>query len=314
MDTLVLLTLTGLGLGALYFLIASGLALIFGLMDVLNFAHGAFLTVSAYAAWQVLDSVGGMPGLLLALLVGTSTGLLLAVVVEFALIRRLYGRPRDQILVTVGLSLAIPALVQSAWSADARSFPVPDALDGTVTLAGAQVPVNRLVLIAGAVLVLVGVQLFLTRTRYGLIVRAGVEDRAMVTALGVDVTRAFTLVFALGGALAGLAGVLGGLYFGSVSPHQGTSLLIFAFVVVIIGGLHSMPGVALSALTVGLTQQYANYYLGGYGDLAVVVLLALVVLARPTGSGTSPVDRIRRRLESPRAAPVESVLPTGGTP
>lgn len=298
MDTFVLLTLTGLGLGALYFLIASGLALIFGLMDVLNFAHGAFLTVSAYTAWRVLETFAGLPGLLLALVVGTATGTLLAVVVEFVLIRRLYGRVRDQILVTVGLSLAIPALVQSVWGADARTFPVPDALSGTVGVLGAQVPVSRFVLILVAGLVLVGVQLFLSRTRYGLIVRAGVEDRAMVTALGVDVTRAFTLVFALGGALAGLAGVLGGVYFGSLSPHQGTSLLIFAFVVVIIGGLHSISGVALSALAVGLVQQYANYYVGGYGDLAVVVLLALVVLARPTGAGESLVQRLRRLASS----------------
>lgn len=205
MDTLVLLTLTGLGLGALYFLIASGLALIFGLMDVLNFAHGAFLTVSVYTAWRTAETVGGMPGLLLAAVVGTLTGLLLAAVVELVLIRRLYGRVKEQILVTVGLSLAVPALVQTVWGADARPFPVPDALAGTVGVLGARVPVNRFLLVAVALLVLAGIRLFLSRTRYGLIVRAGVEDRAMVTALGIDVTRAFTLVFALGGALAGLA-------------------------------------------------------------------------------------------------------------
>ncbi|MET7639495.1 branched-chain amino acid ABC transporter permease [Streptomyces sp. NPDC005438] len=308
MDTLVLLSVTGLGLGALYFLIASGLALIFGLMDVLNFAHGAFLTVSAYAAWRTLQAVGGpqsSTGLLLALLVGTATGLLLAVVVEWLLIRRLYGRVRDQILVTVGLSLAIPALVRTVWGPDARDFPVPSALSGTVGVLGAQIPVTRLVLIAVAGLVLVGVQLFLSRTRYGLVVRAGVEDRAMVTALGVDVTRAFTLVFALGGALAGLAGVLAGMFFGSLSPHQGTSLLIFAFVVVIIGGLHSLTGVALSAVAVGLVQQYANYYAGGYGDLAVVVLLAAVVLARPTPGTSGPLERLTRRLRP---------QPAGGKP
>ncbi|MFJ3980372.1 branched-chain amino acid ABC transporter permease [Streptomyces fungicidicus] len=300
MDTLVLLTLTGLGLGALYFLIASGLALIFGLMDVLNFAHGAFLTVAGYTAWRTAETVGGVPGLLLAAVVGTATGLALAVVVELVLIRRLYGRIKEQILVTVGLSLAIPAAVQTIWGADARTFPVPDALSGTVGVLGAQVPVNRFLLIAVAVLVLFGVQLFLSRTRYGLIVRAGVEDRAMVTALGIDVTRAFTLVFALGGALAGLAGVLGGIYFGSLSPHQGTSLLIFAFVVVIIGGLGSITGVALSALSVGLVQQYANYYAGGYGDLAVIFLLAAVVLARPKAGTESPLLRLRRALTASR--------------
>lgn len=234
-------------------------------------------------------------------MVGTATGLALAVVVELVLIRRLYGRVKEQILVTVGLSLAIPAAVQTVWGADARTFPVPDALSGTVGVLGAQVPVNRFLLIAVAVLVLFGVQMFLSRTRYGLIVRAGVEDRAMVTALGIDVTRAFTLVFALGGALAGLAGVLGGIYFGSLSPHQGTSLLIFAFVVVIIGGLGSITGVALSALSVGLVQQYANYYAGGYGDLAVIIMLAAVVLARPKAGTDSPLLRLRRALTAPRA-------------
>lgn len=299
MDTLVLLTLTGLGLSALYFLLASGLALIFGLMDVLNFAHGAFLTVAVYAAWRTTATVGGMTGLLLALVVGTLVGLALALVVEFVLIRRLYGRPREQILVTVGLSLAVPALMQTAWGAEARTFPVPDALAGTVGVLGARVPVNRFVLIVAAVAVLIAVQLFLNRTRYGLIVRAGVEDRAMVRALGIDVSRAFALVFALGGALAGLAGVLGGVYFGSISPHGGTSYLIFAFVVVIIGGLNSLTGVALASLVVGLVQQYANYYAGGYGDLAVVALLAVVVLGRPAG-GTPPVERLRRLLGARR--------------
>ncbi|WP_431780951.1 branched-chain amino acid ABC transporter permease [Streptomyces chumphonensis] len=305
MDTFVLLTLTGFGLGALYFLIASGLALIFGLMDVLNFAHGAFLTVAAYTAWATADAVPGMGGLLLAALVGTATGVVLAVVVEFVLIRRLYGRPKEQILVTVGLSLAVPAAVQTVAGADARTFPVPDALAGTVGVLGAQVPVNRFALIGVALAVLIGVRLFLDRTRYGLVVRAGVEDRAMVTALGVDVTRAFTVVFALGGALAGLAGVLGGLYFGSLSPHQGTGLLVFAFVVVVIGGLGSLTGVALAALAVGLTQQYANYYAGGYGDLAVVALLAAVVLARPVPGAPRAAERLRRLLPAPPAARTE---------
>ncbi|SFC25184.1 branched-chain amino acid ABC transporter permease [Streptomyces aidingensis] len=313
MSTLVLLTLTGLGLGALYFLIASGLALIFGLMDVLNFAHGAFLTVAAYAAWQTATAVGGISGLLLALITGTLTGLALAVVVERVLIRRLYGRPKEQILVTVGLSLTVPALVQAYAGADSRPFPVPDSLSGTVGVLGAQVPVSRLVLIAAAVLVLTGVRLFLSRTRYGLIVRAGVEDRAMVTALGIDVTRAFTLVFALGGALAGLAGVLAGLYFGSLSPHQGTGLLIFAFVVVIIGGLESITGVALAAVTVGLVQQYANYYVaGGFGDFAVVIVLAAVVLARPAPGRRSVLHRLRELLPVPRPTAGSTPVPTAG--
>jgi branched-chain amino acid transport system permease protein len=155
---------------------------------------------------------------------------------------------------------------------------------------GASIPNDRWIEIVAALLVLVGLEAFLRRTRYGLIIRAGVENRAMVTALGIDVRKAFTLVFAIGGVAAALAGVLSGVYFGTVDPSRGTSLLIFAFIVVVIGGLGSIRGSALAAVVVGLTQQYVNYYgsvhlseLGGLGDLSVVLLLGLVLLARPGG-------------------------------
>ncbi|GAA4990295.1 hypothetical protein GCM10025734_17040 [Kitasatospora paranensis] len=139
-------------------------------------------------------------------------------------------------------------------------------------------------LIAAALVVLGALKLFFGRTRHGLVVRAGVEDRAMVTALGIDVRKAFTLVFAIGGAAAALAGAVGGLYFGSVDPTQGTSLLIFAFVVVVTGGMGSVSGAAVAAVAVGLVQQFANYYTAaGLGDLSVVVLLAALLLVRPRG-------------------------------
>ena len=146
----------------------------------------------------------------------------------------------------------------------------------TTTVLGANIPNDRFVEIAVAAVVLVGLIAFLRFTRFGLIIRAGVENRAMVTALGIDVRRAFTIVFALGGALAALAGVLSGVYFGVVDPGRGTSLLIFAFIVVVIGGFGSIGGSAVAAVAVGLIQQYANYYAldAGTGDLAVVLLLA----------------------------------------
>jgi branched-chain amino acid transport system permease protein len=133
------------------------------------------------------------------------------------------------------------------------------------------------------VLVLLGLNAFLRFTRYGLIIRAGVENRAMVTALGIDVRRAFTLVFAIGGAAAALAGVLSGVYYGVVDPSRGTSLLIFAFIVVVIGGFGSIGGTAVAAVAVGLIQQYTNYYSSGLGDLAVVLMLAIVLLLKPEG-------------------------------
>ncbi|MEU0967237.1 branched-chain amino acid ABC transporter permease [Streptomyces sp. NPDC005917] len=289
MSTVVLLTFTGLGLGALYFLVASGLSLIFGLMDVLNFAHGALLSVGAYGTWWAasghLPGAGsGGAGFALAVVFGTAVGTIAAVLLELAVIRPLYTRPREQILATVGVGLAVPALLSAIWGSDARPLPGPKALSGTFALLGAEVPLNRLVLIGAALVVLTALKLFLGRTRHGLVVRAGVEDRAMVTALGIDVRKAFTLVFAIGGAAAALGGALGGLYFGSVDPEQGTSLLIFAFVVVVTGGMGSLTGAALASVAVGLVQQFANYYTtAGLGDLAVVVLLAALLLVRPRG-------------------------------
>jgi branched-chain amino acid transport system permease protein len=289
MSTWLLLTITGLGLGAMYFLIASGLSLIYGLMGVLNFAHGAFITVGAYASWWMsVHAFGDIDSVLVRFLLGAVFGLLagavFAALVELVLIRPLYQRHIEQVLVTVGLSIAFVALVQGIWGPDARAYPAPSWLRETTSIGGASIPNDRFVEIAAAVAVLVLLQLFLRRTRYGLIIRAGVENRAMVTALGIDVRKAFTLVFALGGIAAALAGVLSGVYFTTIDPSQGTSLLIFAFIVVVIGGLGSIVGSAGAAVLVALVQQYVNYYASaGIGDLAVVLLLGLVLLARPRG-------------------------------
>ena len=291
MSTFVLLTITGLGLGALYFLIASGLSLIYGLMRVLNFAHGAFLTVGAYAMWfteSKLTGVAVLPRFLLGALAGLIAGAVFAALVELVLIRPLYRRHIEQVLVTVGLGLATTALVVAIWGNDSRTVAAPAWLGKTTTIFGAHIPNDRWLLIVAAVAVLLALNAFLKRTRYGLIIRAGVENRAMVTALGIDVRRAFTLVFAIGGVAAALAGVLGNVYFTTVDPSRGTSLLIFAFIVVVIGGLGSLRGTAGAAVVVGLVQQYANYYASsGLGDLSVVLLLGLVLLARPGGLSRS---------------------------
>lgn len=291
MSTFVLLTITGLGLGAMYFLVASGLSLIYGLMGVLNFAHGAFITFGAYSAWWMTTRVSGsVEGeLLAATAFALGVGAVLGALVELVFIRPLYRRPVEQVLVTVGLALALGALVFGIWGADPKLFPVPDWMIDTTTIAGARIPNDRFVEIGAAAVVLVGLVAFLRFTRVGLIIRAGVENRAMVQALGVNVRLAFTFVFALGGALAALAGVLSGIYYGNVDPTRGTSLLIFAFIVVVIGGFGSIGGSAVAAVAVGLVQQYANYYAAdwldwsGAGDVAVMLLLAAVLLLRPTG-------------------------------
>jgi branched-chain amino acid transport system permease protein len=286
MSTIVLLTVTGFGLGGLYFLVASGLSLIYGVMGILNFAHGAFLTIGAYAGYEVGThaGAGSWPVFLLMVAVGIAAGAALAAAVEVLLIRRLYQREIEQVLVTVGLGLAAVALVVGVWGTDARPLPTPAWMARTTAVAGAEIPNLRFVCLAAALVVLLGLQLLLTRTRYGLIIRAGVENRSMVSALGIDVRRTFTAVFTLGGALAGLAGVLTALYNSTVSPGMGDSLLIYAFIVVVIGGLGSVLGSALAAAAVALLQQYANFYAAtGVGDLVVVAALAAVLLVRPGG-------------------------------
>ncbi|HEU0042439.1 MAG TPA: branched-chain amino acid ABC transporter permease [Jiangellaceae bacterium] len=288
MTTFLLLTVTGLGLAGLYFLIASGLSLIYGLMDVLNFAHAAFLTIGAYTSWVVASSLTGdltvVVVFLVALAAGVVVGTLSAVLMETALVRRLYGQHVGQVLLTVGLLLAVTALTRAIFGSDPLTFVVPQWMNDVTTVFGAAIPNSRFVVIAAAVLVYAGLMTFLKRTRYGLVIRAGVENRSMVSALGIDVGRSFTLVFAIGGALASLAGILTGAFFGTITADRGTSLLIFAFIVVIIGGLGSIRGSALAALVVGLLQQYANYYgIVGMGDLIVVALLAVVLLLRPQG-------------------------------
>ncbi|HEX3464545.1 MAG TPA: branched-chain amino acid ABC transporter permease [Candidatus Elarobacter sp.] len=291
MTTIALLLITGLGLGALYFLIAAGLSLIWGLMRVLNFAHGAFFTVAAYAGWSAANAAGGAPvGVrwLIAVLVAVIVGAVFATLTEVLLIRPLYARHVGQVLVTVGLSLATISLVQGGFGSDPQTFALPSWMTATTNVIGANVPNTRLLVIAVAALVFALLLFFLRRTRFGLIVRAGVENRAMVQALGIDVQRAFTLVFAIGGAAAGLAGMLAATYYGTIDPGRGTSMLIFAFIVVIIGGLGSVTGSAVAAIVVGVIQQFLNYYATGIGDFSVVLLLAIVLLFRPGGfSGTT---------------------------
>lgn len=284
MSTVLLLLVTGLGLGAVYFLVASGLSLIYGLMGVLNFAHGAFLTLGALIGWEAARLVGAdsWGGFALSLLIGCVVGALLAAATEFILIRPLYERHIEQVLVTVGLNLAAIALFEGIWGTDAVTVTSPTWMEMTTNVLGANISNGVFITILIGALVLVGMVLFLQKTRYGMIIRAGVENRSMVTALGIDVRRAFTLVFTIGGAAAGLGGVLASHHFNYVSPLLGGTLLIFAFIVTVIGGLGSLTGAAVASVVVGVLQQFANFY-WGVGDFVVVILLAVVLLTRPSG-------------------------------
>jgi|TARA_B100000678_G_scaffold48885_2_gene38628 branched-chain amino acid transport system permease protein len=284
-STIILTLVTGVGLGALYFLVASGLSLIYGLMHVLNFAHGAFLTLSAFLGWMVAQALGTESwwSFLVSILVGAAVGALFATLTELVLIRPLYERHIEQVLVTVGLSFAAVALFEGVWGTDAIPISGPPWLKETTEILGARIPNVYWILMLAAGLVLAALVLFLQKTRYGMIIRAGVENRSMVTALGIDVRRSFTLVFAIGGAAAGIGGVLAMHYSTFVSAHLGSTLLIFAFIVTVVGGLGSLTGAAVASVLVAVLQQFANFYLGGTGDFIVVILLAVVLLVRPSG-------------------------------
>lgn len=285
-STFVLLAVTGLSLAGLYFLIASGLSLIFGLMDVLNLAHGLFFTVGGFVAFFVMQ-VDALPITVRFLLAGVAAavgGFVMGDVMERVFIHRFYGNHITQILITLGLSMAGVALLGAWFSYDNRTAPLPEWINGVTEVAGARIPVSRWIIIAVSVAMLVGLLAFLGRTRHGLVIRAGVENRDMVSMLGIDVQRSFTLVFAIGGAMAGVGGWLGSVYFNGVNPSNGIAVLIFGFVVVVIGGLGSVTGTAVSAVMVGLTQQFVNYLAApGVGDLTVMVLLAATLLLRPQG-------------------------------
>ena len=183
---------------------------------------------------------------------------------------------------TVGLSIASVALFEGIWGPDPVFINASGWLKEVTVIGGARIPNSVFLCIAAAVVVLIALVLFLSKTRYGMIIRAGVENRSMVTALGIDVRNAFTLVFTIGGIAAGIGGVLASYYFGYVSPLLGGSLLIFAFIVTVIGGLGSLAGAAVASVLVALLQQFANYYFG-FGDVIVVLLLAVVLLVRPQG-------------------------------
>jgi branched-chain amino acid transport system permease protein len=294
MTTFTAITVSGLALGAVYFLIASGLSLIYGLMGVLNFAHGAFLTLGGYAGWLVAQHLAvahSGAGFLLTAGAGALAGAAAAALTELVLIRPLYGRQIAQILVTIGLDLGLTGLLLGGFGGNSRAIAVPAWMTGVTALGGVRIPNEDFVALGAGLGVLGLLTWFLRRTRYGIIIRAGAENRAMVRALGIDVGRAFTLVFTVGGAAAGLGGLLNSVVFSGalIDPSQGDQLLIFAFIVVVIGGLGSVTGSALAAVVVGLVQVYTGFYAGNgaglaqLGNMSVVLVLAVVLLIRPRG-------------------------------
>ena len=286
MSTFLLILITGVGLGALYFLVASGLSLIYGLMGVLNFAHGSFLTIGAFTGLWLSTKVFPNPTtwtFILEMIAGGITAGLFALLMEQLVINRLYNRHIDQALVTVGVALVVTALLGGWFGNDGRFFPTPQWFMKAVTIGDAIIPVDRFVYIGVAAILLIAMLSILKFTRIGLIIRAGVENRSMVTALGINVRLAFSTVFFIGGFAAGVGGVLISVFSYGVSPLMGGSWLIYGFIVVVVGGMGSVTGSAIAALLIGITNQFANYYLTGLGDFVVVIILAAVLLTKPSG-------------------------------
>ena len=288
------LTLAGLAMGMIVFVIASGLTLVFGLMDVLNFGHGVFIAVGAFMATTVLGAMGGFvasPSLaanlgavgaaaLAGMLVAGAAGLLF----ERLLVRPVYGRHLKQILVTTGGMIVGGELIKLCWGPQMVALPLPPALAGVLLLPG-EVTLERFRLLALLVglLVLAGLLLVLNRTKLGLLIRAGVLDREMVEALGYPVRRLFVGVFAAGAALAGLGGVLWGLYQQSVTPQIGAQVNTLIFIVIIVGGLGSTLGCCVGALAVGLLANYAGFLAPKAALFSHIALMDAVLLWRPQG-------------------------------
>lgn len=286
MSTFLLILITGVGLGALYFLVASGLSLIYGLMGVLNFAHGSFLTIGAFTGLWVSTKVFPNPTtwtFIAAMIAGGIAAGLFALLMEQLVINRLYNRHIDQALVTVGVALVVAAVLGGWFGNDLRMLPTPPWFIKAVSIGDAIIPVDRFVYIGVAAILLIAMLSILKFTRIGLIIRAGVENRAMVTALGINVRLAFSTVFFIGGFAAGVGGVLISVFSYGVSPGMAGSWLIYGFIVVVVGGMGSITGSAIAAMLIGVTNQFANYYLTGLGDFVVVFILAAVLLTKPTG-------------------------------
>jgi branched-chain amino acid transport system permease protein len=279
------IVMNGLALSMLLLLVAAGLSLIFGLMGVVNFAHGSLYMIGAYVGLAVF---GFSEVFLVALLVAPFVVAAVGVVIEYTTLRKLYGRdPLYQILLTFGIALILDELVKVIWGPNALSFAKPGWLAGTLSLAGSNFPVYRLFVIALGVAVAVGVYLFLTRTRYGLVVRAGTNNRTMVEATGINVRRAFTVMFAVGAGMAAIGGVAAGPML-SVYPGMSLEMIIQAFVVVVIGGLGSFRGSILGALLAGFAQAFGNFYIPSLSSIVIFVLMIVVLLVKPGGLLGSP--------------------------
>ena len=292
-STWLTLTVAGLAMGRIIFIIASGLTLVFGLMDVLNFGHGVFIAIGAYVATSVLGAMGDwtgsqelwrnlvavFPAMLVAMLVAGAIG----VAFERFIVRPVYGQHLKQILITMGGMIIGEELIKVIWGSQQIPLPLPVGMRGALLLGDAAIEKFRLIAVVVGLVVFGALAWTLSRTKIGLLIRAGVQDREMVESLGYRIRRLFVGVFVVGSALAGLGGVMWGMYQQSVVPQMGAQVNVLIFIVIIIGGLGSTGGALIGALLVGLMANYTGFLAPKVALFSNIALMAVVLLWRPQG-------------------------------
>ena len=298
-STWVTLTIAGLAMGLLIFIMASGLTLVFGLMDVMNFAHGLFIAIGAYVAVSTLKVFSAAAGAdsFLANLGAVLPALLAAMVVagllgwffERVIIRPVYGQHLKQILITTGGMIVAEQLIHVFWGPDLLPLQRPTTLRGAFVVGDMAIEKYRLIAVAVGLVVFAAMMLILNRTKIGLLIRAGVENKEMVEAMGYRIRRLFVGVFVAGSALAGLGGALWGMYQESVTVHIGANMIVLIFIVIIIGGLGSIGGCFAGAVLVGLVANYVGYLSPKIALGSNILLMVLILLWRP--QGLYPVSR-----------------------
>ncbi|OAN71554.1 ABC transporter permease [Sulfitobacter sp. EhC04] len=288
----VTLTVAGLSMGMMVFLMASGLSLVFGLMDVLNFGHSAFVSFGAFVAATVLAALstwldGGWmlasAALALALLAAIAFGLAAGLFFETVIIRPVYRDHLRQILITMGALIVSEQIILAVWGGTPVSVPRPSFLEGAWIIGDVSMEIYRLFAMGLGAVVFVGLMVLLNRTRIGLLIRAGVENREMVEALGFKINRLFIGVFMLGSALAALGGAMWAGYETLITPALGGEMMIVVFIVVIIGGLGSIEGTLLGAIIVGLTANYIGYLAPKLALASNMILMMAILMWRPSG-------------------------------
>ncbi|MGG3564251.1 branched-chain amino acid ABC transporter permease [Neobacillus rhizosphaerae] len=280
MDLFMNLALNGLATGMLIFLLAAGLTLIFGLMDVLNFAHGGLFAWGAYSGIWIYSQTGSF---LVGILGAVLTGFLLGIITEKWIIKPVYGNHVQQILITLGLMLVLSEMLKVIWGPNQLQASPPDYLKGSWELGGVVIIKYRVFIIFVGFLIFAGVQYLLKKTKIGLVVRAGVMNKEMVQALGINIQRVFMFVFMIGSGMAALGGVLLGPYSGVIHAGMGMEFAILAFIVVVIGGMGNFKGSVLAAILVGLSGSFMAYYVPDLSLAVNMLLMAIVLIIRPQG-------------------------------